>query len=65
MCITYKLYFSLIIITLFIFNLENTLGVDERILNTLEAEVDNYKEELNSLSDTTEEQKLEVNILSK
>lgn len=47
----------------FLINLENTLGVDEGLLMKLEAEVSSYKDELDSLCDSTEEQKLEVKLL--
>lgn len=40
-------------------NYKKTLGIDEELLVKLEFEVDKYKEELDSLNDTTEKQKLE------
>lgn len=44
----------------FLYNLERTLGIDEEALVKLETEVAAHKEELDSLCDSTEEQKLEV-----
>lgn len=44
----------------FLQNLERTLGIDEEGLAKLENEVAAHKEELDSLCDSTEEQKLEV-----
>lgn len=46
-----------------VFNSEKTLGVDEKMLSTLEAEVGDYRDELDSLCDSTEEQKLEVTFI--
>ncbi|VVC40485.1 Kinetochore protein Ndc80 [Cinara cedri] len=40
-------------------NYKNTLGIDEAALSKLKAEIANFNEELASLSDTTEEHKLE------
>lgn len=48
---------------LYLFYLEKTLGIDEGELIKLDAEIVDYKEELDSLSDVTEEQKLEVSII--
>jgi len=46
----------------FLFYLEKTLGTDKKLLIKLETEVNNYKKDLDTLSDITEEQKLEVQL---
>ncbi|KAE9545165.1 hypothetical protein AGLY_000708 [Aphis glycines] len=40
-------------------NYKKTLGIDKKLLIKLETEVNNYKKDLDTLSDITEEQKLE------
>lgn len=56
----FNFYKYLIVIIVFVRDLENALGIDVEVLNQLETEVANLNEELKSNFNSVQEDKLEV-----